>query len=66
MTILEILDLIREGLMTVDQLYAIFSNTAEGEVTMADIEAFRLADDEARKREEDAIKKAEEERDGGL
>jgi hypothetical protein len=59
MTVLEILKLIRDSLLTGEEIQRLISYLS-GYVTDADIEAMRKADDDAKKREEDALKRAKE------
>ena len=59
MTVLEILKLIRDSLLTGEEIQRLTSYLSEY-VSDADIEAMRKADDDAKKREEDALKRAKE------
>ena len=57
MTVLEILKLIRDSLLTGEEIQRLISYLSEY-VTDADIEAMQKADDDARKREEEALERA--------
>jgi hypothetical protein len=59
MTVLEILKLIRDSLLTGEEIQRLISYLSEY-VSDADIEAMQKADDDAKKREEDALKRAKE------
>jgi hypothetical protein len=57
MTVLEILKLIRDSLLTGEEIQRLISYLSEY-VSDADIEAMQKADDDARKREEEALERA--------
>jgi hypothetical protein len=59
MTVLEILKLIRDSILTGEEIQRLISYLS-GYVTDSDIEAMQKADDDAKKREEDALKRAKE------
>jgi hypothetical protein len=59
MTVLEILKLIRDSLLTGEEIQRLISYLSDY-VSDTDIEAMRKADDDAKKREEDALKRAKE------